>query len=98
MRLPGLGVRLEPVGDPVEALLASGACHARIDVGVFVCLASDRGLKVVASPADRLTGREIARSPEIFEMAMRVRVLLAATERNTATTSSNPSASAFFAK
>src|SRR5215472_12442272 len=51
MRLSGLGERLEPVGDLVEAFLASGACHARIDVGVFVGLASDCVLEIVAGPA-----------------------------------------------
>src|SRR5580704_15793492 len=34
MRLPGLGERLEPVGDFVEALLTGGAGHARKPVGV----------------------------------------------------------------
>src|SRR6185503_14922054 len=72
MRLPGLGERLEPIGDLVEAFLASGACHAWIDVGVFVGLAGDRVLEIVAGPADRLADREIAHFLEIFEMAMRV--------------------------
>src|SRR6266852_8799530 len=43
LRLPGLGERLEPVGDRVEAFLAGNAGHVRIHVGVFVGLAGDRG-------------------------------------------------------
>src|SRR5258706_14962173 len=35
MRLPGLGERLEPVGDLVEAFPAGNARHARIHVGAF---------------------------------------------------------------
>jgi len=69
MRLPGLGERLEPVGDLVEAFLAGDAGHARIDVGVFVGLAGDRGLEDVA---DRLASRWVAHFLEIFEMAVRV--------------------------
>src|ERR1700676_5385544 len=42
MRLPGLGERLEPVGDLVEAFLAGCRGHARIHVGVFVTLAGAR--------------------------------------------------------
>src|SRR5713226_23967 len=72
MRLPGLGERLEPVGDLVEAFLAGGAGHARIHVGVFVGLAGDRGLEVVAGRTDRLAGRRVAHFLEIFEMAVRV--------------------------
>src|ERR1044071_4511786 len=47
MRLPGLGERLEPVGDRVEAFPAGDARHARIHVGVFVGLARDRGPEIV---------------------------------------------------
>src|SRR5229473_778892 len=47
MRLPGLGERLEPVGDLVEAFLAGGAGHARIHVGVFVGLAGERVLQIL---------------------------------------------------
>src|SRR6266852_745791 len=72
MRLPGLGERLEPVGDLVEAFLAGHARHARIRVGVFVGLARDRGLEVVACRTDRLAGRRVAHFLEIFEMAVRV--------------------------
>src|ERR1700757_567212 len=72
MRLPGLGERLEPVGDLVEAFLAGHARHARIEVGVFVGLAGDRGLDVVGGRTDRLAGRRVAHFLEIFEMAVRV--------------------------
>src|SRR6266404_5402946 len=72
MQLPGLGERLEPVGDLVEAFLAGHARHARIHVGVFVGLARDRGLEVVAGRTDRLAGRQVAHFLEIFEMAVRV--------------------------
>src|SRR5229473_4024194 len=72
MRLPSLGERLEPVGDLVEAFLAGHARHARIHVGVFVGLARDRGLEVVAGRTDRLAGRQVAHFLEIFEMAVRV--------------------------
>src|SRR5260370_21024899 len=72
MRLPGLGERLEPVGDLVEAFLAGGAGHARIHVGVSVGLAGDRGLEVVAGRADRLSGRRGAPLFARFEMAVRV--------------------------
>src|SRR6266851_5871826 len=71
MRLPGLGERLEPVGDLVEAFLAGGAGHARIHVGVFVGLAGDRGLEDVAGRTDRLAGRRVAHFLEIVEMAVR---------------------------
>src|SRR6266571_1008806 len=43
--LLGLGERLEPVGDLVEAFLAGGTRHARVHVGVLVGLAGDRGLQ-----------------------------------------------------
>src|SRR4029077_146159 len=72
MRLPGLGERLEPVGDLVEAFLAGHARHARIRVGVFVGLAGDRGLEVVAGRTDRLAGRRGVHFLEIFEMTVRV--------------------------
>src|SRR5258707_2753666 len=72
MRLPSLGERLEPVGDLVEAFLAGHARHARIHVGVFVGLARDRGLEVVAGRTDLLAGRGVAHFLEIFEIAVRV--------------------------
>src|SRR6266436_7431410 len=72
MRLPGLGERLEPVGDLVEAFPAGNARHARIHVGVFVGLAGDRGLEVVAGQTDRLAGRRVVHFLEIFEMTVRV--------------------------
>src|SRR5258708_15277592 len=72
MRLPGLGERLEPVGDLVETFLAGNAGHVRIHVGVFVGLAGDRGLEDVAGRTDRLAGRWLAHFLEIFEMAVRV--------------------------
>src|SRR5260221_14135392 len=72
MRLPSLGERLEPVGDLVEAFLAGHARHARIHVGVFVGLARDRGLEVVAGRTDLLAGRGVAHFLEIFEIAVRM--------------------------
>ena len=72
MRLPGLGERLEPVGDLVEAFLAGDGGHARIHVGVFVDLAGDRGLQILAGRTDRLAGHRIFHVLEIFEMAVRV--------------------------
>src|SRR6266403_2081794 len=60
MRLPGFGERLEPVGDLVEAFLTGGAGHARKHVGVFVGLAGDRGLEVVAG---QTIGLPVAGSP-----------------------------------
>src|SRR6266702_5779098 len=71
MQLPGLGERLEPVGDLVEAFLAGNAGHARIHVGVFVGLAGDCGLEDVAGRTDRLAGRWVAHFLKIFEMAVR---------------------------
>src|SRR5260221_13285004 len=72
MRLPGLGQCLEPVSDLLEALVARGARHARIHVGVFVGLAGDRRLEIVAGRADRLARRRVAYFLEEFEMAMRM--------------------------
>src|SRR5258707_9012640 len=95
MRLPSLGERLEPVGDLVGAFLAGHARHARIHVGVFVGLARDRGLEVVAGRTDLLAGRGVAHFLEIFEIAVRVPGLASAVERNTAATSLKPSTSAF---
>src|SRR5258708_37575812 len=54
MRLPGLGERLEPVGDLVEAFPAGNAGHARIHVDGFVGLDGDRGLEDVAGRTGRL--------------------------------------------
>src|SRR5262249_19202846 len=71
-RFPGLGERLEPVGDLVEAFLAGNAGHARIHVGVFVGLAGDRRLEDVAGRTDQLAGRRAAHFLEIFEVAVRV--------------------------
>src|SRR6202790_3954181 len=72
MQLPGLGEGLEPVGDLVEAFPAGHARHARIHVGVFVGLAGDRGLEVVASRTDRLAARGVAHFLEIFEVTVGV--------------------------
>src|SRR6267154_3225881 len=70
--LSGFGERLEPVGELVDAFLASNAGHARIHVDIFVGLAGDRGLEDVAGRTDRLAGRPVAHFLEIFEMAVRV--------------------------
>ena len=72
VRALGLGQRLEPIGDLVEAFLARGPRHARIHVGVFVGLARDRRLEVQPGVADRLAGRGIADALQVVEVAMRV--------------------------
>src|SRR5262249_53705945 len=72
MRLLGLGEGLEPLGDLLEAFLARGPRHARIHVGVFMCLAGDRRAQIVGGVADRLAGRRIADLLEKLEMAVRV--------------------------
>src|SRR5438034_1268623 len=70
MRFFGLRQRLEPVGDLVEAFLASGARHARIHVGVFMGFAGDRGAQIVRGRADRRAGHRVADLLEEFEMAV----------------------------
>src|SRR5690242_19492381 len=55
--LPGLGERLEPVGELVHAFLAGHAGHAGIHVDIFMGLAGDRGLEYVAGGVERLAGR-----------------------------------------
>src|SRR5260370_934076 len=59
MRFFGLCEGLEPIGNLVEALLAGGARHAGIHVGVLVRLAGDRGLEIVVGAADRRSGHRI---------------------------------------
>src|SRR4030095_7312229 len=54
------------------AFPAGHARHARIHVGVFVGLAGDRDLEVVAGRTDRLAGRRVVHFLEIFEMTVRV--------------------------
>src|SRR3977135_2936395 len=71
MRLPGLGERLEPVGELVDAFLASNAGHARIHVDIFVDLAGDCGLEDVAGRTDRLFGRRGAPFLQVVETAVR---------------------------
>jgi len=68
----GLGQRLEPVADLVEALVAGRLRHARVHVGVLVRLAGDGGLEIVRRAADRQSGGGIADGLEVLEMAMRV--------------------------
>src|SRR5690349_2425774 len=69
----GLGQRLEPVGDLVEAFFAGLLGHARVHVGVLVGLAGHGGLQVEAAVADGQAGGRIARSVlQEFEVAMRV--------------------------
>src|SRR6185312_11847788 len=72
MRFLGLGERLEPVGDLVEAFLAGGLRHAGIHVGVFMRLAGDGGSEILCGVADRLAGRRVTDFLQIFEMAMRM--------------------------
>src|SRR5882757_10367783 len=71
----GFGERLEPVGELVDAFLASNAGHARIHVDILVGLAGDRGLEDVAGRTARLAGRRVARGVphflEIVGMAVR---------------------------
>ena len=70
--LLGLGQRLEPVGDLVEALVAGGLGHARVHVGVLVGLAGDGRGEVVHGVADGLVGGGVADSLEVVEVAVRV--------------------------
>ena len=72
MGLLGLRQGLEPVGDLVEALVARGARHAGIHVGVFVGLAGHRRHQIVARDPDRLAGGGIAGLDEEVEMAVGV--------------------------
>src|SRR5690348_11120118 len=52
--------RLEPLGNLLEAFLASRPGHARIHVGVFVRFAGNRGPQIIRSRSDRLAGGGIA--------------------------------------
>src|SRR5450432_560659 len=54
--LLGLGQRLEPLGDVVEALVARGLRHAGVHRLVLVGLAGDGGLEVLLAVADREPG------------------------------------------
>src|SRR3546814_20959003 len=72
MALLGLGERLEPVGDLVEAFLAGGAGHARVHVGVLVGLAGDRRLQIGRGVADRQAGRRVADRLEELPVAVGV--------------------------
>ena len=65
----GLGQGLEPVGDFVKAFFARGLSHSRVHIGVLVGFAGDRGLEVLSSLADGITGSRIADRLEVFEMA-----------------------------
>jgi len=66
----GFGEGFKPLGDLLETLFASRAGHPRIHVRIFVGFASNRGAKVIRSPADRFPGRRVANLLEIFEMAV----------------------------
>jgi hypothetical protein len=68
----GLGQRLEPVGDLVEALRARGLGHARVHVGVLVGLAGDGSLQVVAGGADGQAGGGVAHLLEVLQVTVRV--------------------------
>ena len=70
VRALGLGQRLEPIRNLVEAFVTRGLRHARVHVGVLVRLARDRSLEVQLRIADRQTGRRITRRLEVFEVAM----------------------------
>src|SRR5690606_41688132 len=67
-----LGERLEPVGDLVEAFVASRLGHARVHVGVLVRLAGDRRLEVLGGCADRQARGRIADRLEVLAMAVRM--------------------------
>src|SRR6476620_3717734 len=58
--LLGAGQRLQPLGDVLEALVASRLGEARVHLGVLVGLAGDGRLEVVGGGADGLTGDGIA--------------------------------------
>ena len=70
--LLGLGERLEPLGDVVEALLARLLRHARVHRLVLVRLAGDRRLEVLLGVADREPGRRIADLLQEVEVPVRV--------------------------
>jgi hypothetical protein len=70
--LLGLGERLEPLGDLVEALLAGGLRHAGVHRLVLVRLAGDGGLEVLGRVADRQARRRVADAGEEVEVAVRV--------------------------
>ena len=72
MRPLGLGERLEPVGDLVEALVPRGLRHARVHVGVLVGLAGDGGLEIVAGRADRQSGGRVADAFHVLQVAVGV--------------------------
>jgi hypothetical protein len=68
----GARERLEPFGDLFEALFTSRACETRVHLGIFVCLARDRGFEVLCGVADGLAGRGIADLLQEIEVAMRM--------------------------
>ena len=72
MRALGLGQGLKPIGNLVEAFVASGLGHARVHVGVLVGLAGDGGLQVIGGAADGQAGGRVAGFLEVLEMAVSV--------------------------
>src|SRR5258706_11300204 len=72
VRALGLRQRLEPVGDLLEAFAACRLGHAGVHVGVFVRLAGDCGLEVLARGADRQVGGRVSHLREIVEVPVRV--------------------------
>src|SRR5690606_4346232 len=64
--------RLEPVGDLVEAFVASRLGHAGVRVGVLGRLAGARRLEVLGGCADRQARGRIADRLEVLEMAVRM--------------------------
>src|SRR2546426_8423387 len=60
VRLLGLGERLEPLRDLLEALAACGLREARVHLRELVGLALDRRLEVQLGRADRYVGHRVA--------------------------------------
>src|SRR5215471_4252408 len=68
----GARERLEPLGDLIESLFASGASEAGVHLGVLISFARDRGLQVYWRGADRLAGGRIADFFQEIEVAVSV--------------------------
>src|SRR5580704_7039702 len=70
VRLLRLCERLEPLGNLLEAFLASRPGHSGIHVGVFVGFTRNCGPQIICGGSDRLAGGRIADFLEILEMAV----------------------------
>src|SRR5262245_6164289 len=70
VRALGLCERLEPVRNLAEAFVARRLGHTGIHVGVFMRLAGDRGLQILARASDREIGRRIPAGLHVLEVPM----------------------------